>query len=195
MLLTLLFAGCTSLKRCAYEGINRDEWQKPDEVIRVLGIGPGDLIADVGSGGGYFTFRLARATGPSGKVYAVDVDADMNSYIANRARDEGVANIEVILAKPDDPLLPPPGVDLLFITNTYHHLDNRRAYFAKASKYLRGGGRVAIIEFSDNSWFATFNSHHTSKDTIKKEMSEAGYKLEREFDFLPKQNFLVFAKK
>ena len=195
LLVVLLLASCTSLKRCAYEGINRDEWQKPDEVIRGLGIRPGDRIADLGSGGGYFTFRLARATGPTGKVYAVDVDKGMNDYVANRARQEGHSNIEVILAKPDDPLLPESGVDIIFTTNTYHHLENRPAYFANATKYLRQDGRIAIIDFSGKQWFEFFGGHYTPREVIKREMKEAGYVLQREFDFLPKQYFLVFSKK
>ena len=195
LLVVLLLAGCTSLKRCAYEGFDRDEWQKPDEVIRKLAIRPGDRIADLGSGGGYFTFRLARATGPTGKVYAVDVDEGMNDYVANRARQEGHSNIEVILAKPDDPLLPESGVDIIFTTNTYHHLENRPAYFANASKYLRRDGRIAIIDFSGKQWFALFGGHYTPAEVIKREMKEAGYVLQREFDFLPKQYFLVFSKK
>ncbi len=191
----LLLAGCTSLKRCAYEGINRDQWQKPDKVIRSLGIRSGDRIADLGSGGGYFTFRLARATGPKGKVYAVDVDKGMNEYVANRSRQESLSNIEVILAKPDDPLLPQSGIDIVFTTNTYHHLENRPAYFAKVGKYLRQGGRIAIVEFSGTHWLPFLGSHYTSSEVIKREMSEAGFVLQREFDFLPKQNFLVFTKK
>ena len=73
-LLILAFAGCTTLKRYAYEGFNRDKWQKPEEVIRALRIQPGQVVADLGSGSGYFTFRLARAVDPGGKVYAVDVE-------------------------------------------------------------------------------------------------------------------------
>ncbi len=194
LLVVLLLASCTSLKRCAYEGINRDEWQKPDEVIRGLGIRPGDRIADLGSGGGYFTFRLARATGPTGKVYAVDVDEGMNDYVANRARQEGHSNIEVILAKPDDPLLPESGADIIFTTNTYHHLENRPAYFANASKYLRRDGRIAIIDFSGKQWFEFLGGHYTPAEVIKREMKEAGYHLQKEFDFLPKQYFLIFSK-
>jgi len=76
----LLFGStaCTDIKKWAYEGFNRDEWQKPEEVIKALSIQPGDHVADLGSGSGYFTFRLADAVGPTGKVYAVDIDKDMN---------------------------------------------------------------------------------------------------------------------
>lgn len=193
-MVTLLIAGCTTLKRCAYEGVNRDQWQKPHAVIRALGIAPGDRIADLGSGGGYFTFRLARATGPKGRVYAVDIDKGMVDYVSNRARQEGLSNIEVILARPDDPQLPQSAIDIVFTTNTYHHLENRPAYFAKVGKYLRQGGRIAIVEFSGKHWLPFLGSHYTSGQVIKSEMNDAGFALQREFDFLSKQSFLVFAK-
>jgi predicted methyltransferase len=193
-LLLLTFAGCTTLKRYAYEGFNRDEWQKPEEVIRALRIQPGQVVADLGSGSGYFTFRLARAVGPGGKVYAVDVDEGMNRYITAQARERGLTNIEVILAKRDDPLLPSSGVHMIFSTNTYHFLENRAAYFANASKYLRPGGRVVIIDFSSRQWFDILGAHYTPGDVIKGEMKKAGYALQEELDFLPRQHFLVFSK-
>lgn len=194
LLFALAFAGCTTLKRCAYEGFNRDEWQKPEEVVRSLGIKTGDRIADLGSGSGYFTFRLARAVGPRGKVYAVDVDEGMNQYITVQALERGLANIDVIRAKPDDPLLPSSGVDMIFSTNTYHLLENRSAYFANASTYLRPNGRVVIIDFGGRQWFDLFGSHYTPGELIKSEMKKAGYTLQREFDFLPKQHFLIFGR-
>ena len=193
-LLALAIAGCTTLKRCAYEGFNRDEWQKPEEVIRALRIEPGQVIADLGSGSGYFTFSLARAVGPGGTVYAADVDEGMNQYITAQARERGLTNIDVILAKRDDPLLPPAGVHMIFSTNTYHFLENRTAYFANASKYLRPGGRVVIIDFSSRQWFDIFGAHYTPGDVIKSEMKKAGYTLQQEFEFLPRQHFLVFSK-
>jgi len=186
-------AGCTQLKRFAYEGWGRDKWQKPDEVIRSLQLQPGNRVADLGSGGGYFTFRLAKAVGPSGHVYAVDVDEGLNAYIAGRARDEGFNNVDVILAKYDDPLLPAAGVDLVFTSDTYHHLENRVAYFRNARKYLRPGGRVAIIEFAGKGWFDSWFGHWTPSETIRTEMEAAGYRLQQEFTFLPRQFFLVFA--
>src|SRR3990172_10180428 len=109
--LAFLAGACTQLKRCAYEEIGRDEWQQPERVVEALALEPRSRGADLGAGGGYFTFRLARAVGPAGRVYAVDVDEGLNDYVASRARDEGLANVGVILAKYDDPLLPPAGVD------------------------------------------------------------------------------------
>jgi ubiquinone/menaquinone biosynthesis C-methylase UbiE len=190
----VLLAGCTALKKCAYEGFGRDGWQQPERVLQSLAIKPGERIADLGSGGGYFTFRLSQAVGPTGKVYAVDVDKDMLEDLAERAKNDGYRNIEKVLAKYDDPSLPESGVDLIFTSNVYHHIEARAKYFADAARYLRPGGRIAIVDFNGKHWSATFVGHTTPVELIKKEMEEAGYRLEREFDFLDRQSFLVFSK-
>ncbi|HEY5543363.1 MAG TPA: class I SAM-dependent methyltransferase [Candidatus Binatia bacterium] len=191
----LLMAGCAQLKQCAYAGINRDEWQQPQKVIAALKIQPGASVADLGSGGGYFTFRLAEAVGPSGKVYAVDIDRDMVDLIAERATKEERSNVEVILARPEDPSLPKAGVDLIFTSNTYHHIEDRVAYFANLRKYLRRNGRVAIIEFDRRGWLEGLLRHYTPSEFIKREMEQAGYMLQQEFDFLNRQSFLIFVPK
>jgi arsenite methyltransferase len=189
------FAGCAQLKQCAYEGVNRDDWQHPQKVVAALNIGPGDRVADLGSGSGYFTFRLADAVGPGGKVYAVDIDQDMVELIAKRVRQETRSNIEPVLATPNDPLLPKNGVDLIFTSNTYHHIDKRIAYFANLRKYLRPGGRVAVIDFDRRSWFEGLFRHYTPKEFIKPEMEQAGYSLQEDLDFLDRQSFLIFTLK
>jgi ubiquinone/menaquinone biosynthesis C-methylase UbiE len=186
--------GSTSLKRFAYESFGRDGWQHPDRVIGSLGIQSGDHIADLGSGGGYFTFRLAEAVSPNGKVYAVDVDSEMNEYVEERAREERYGNIETILAEYHDPLLPEGEIDLIFTCNTYHHIEERVAYFSRAKRYLRAEGRIAIIEFSGKGWFQRLFSHSTDRDVIRGEMEAAGYRLESKYDYLPRQHFLVFSK-
>jgi ubiquinone/menaquinone biosynthesis C-methylase UbiE len=188
----LLAAGCAQLKQCAYAGINRDEWQQPERVIAALNLQPGDVVADLGSGGGYFTFRLAEAVGPTGKVYAVDIDRDMVDLIARRATEEGRRNIEVILAKPEDPSLPKASLDLVFTSNTYHHIKNRVAYFANLRQCLLPDGRVAIVEFDRRGWLEGLLRHYTPSEFISREMEQAGYNLQHEFDFLDRQSFLIF---
>lgn len=103
LLIAAACTGCTSFKRWLNEGFGRDGWQHPEEVLQALNLKDGQFVADLGSGSGYFTFRLAEAVRPTGKVYAVDADPGMNDYVAARAREERYANIDVILAKPDDP--------------------------------------------------------------------------------------------
>ena len=194
LVLLTLGADCTGFKRWSYEGGSRDEWQSPDAVVAALDLQPGHQVADVGSGSGYFTGRLAKAVSPGGRVFAVDVDADMNAFLEARLREEGVENVEVVLATEDDPGLPPEGIDLLFTSNTYHHLPDRTAYFGKAARYLRSGGRIAIIEYDDEraGWFARAFGHNTPRDTIVSELEAAGYRLVAEPGFLSRQNFLIF---
>ena len=192
-LLLFLTPACTDLKKWAYEGFNRDEWQKPEEVIKALAIQSGEQIADLGAGSGYFTFRLADAAGPTGRVYAVDIDKEMNADLAQEVQDRDYTNIEVVLAKATDPGLKDNKVDLIFSSNTYHHLKDRSKYFANIRKYLSPQGRIAIIDFSGESWFVSFIGHYTPSEVIQKELGEAGYTLEKEFQFLPDQVFLIFS--
>lgn len=195
LLILVVVAGCARLKQCAYEGFTRDQWQQRDRVIESLQIRPGDQVADIGSGGGYFVFSLAKAVGPAGKVYAVDIDEEMTGLVAQQAKKEGARNVEVIVAKPDDPLLPLSGIDIIFTSNTYHHLDNRVSYLRNLHKYLRPDGRIAIIEFDRRGWLSGLWKHYTAPEFIKREMEQAGYSLQREFDFLDRQSFLIFVSK
>ncbi len=193
-LLAILVTGCTALKQCAYEGFSRDEWQQPDKVIQSLRIQPGAIIADLGSGSGYFTFRLANAVGPTGKVYAVDVDSAINEALKERAKRERADTVVVVSAKPDDPQLPEP-VDLIFTSNTYHHIDNRIAYFAALIKQLRPSGRLAVIDYDRTAWLEGLWGHYTPREFIKRELEQAGYELQNDFDFLERQSFLIFVPK
>lgn len=184
----LFLAGCGPVKRCAYEGFDRDEWQQPERVVADLGLAPGAKVADLGAGGGYFTFRLARAVGPGGRVYAVDIDEGMNAHVAREARKQGLANVRTVLAATDDARLPEP-VDLFFTSNTYHHLEERTAYFRGVrERQLAPGGRVAIIEFRPGK-----TSHSTERETIESEMAAAGFRLVKSFDYLERQTYLLFA--
>ena len=189
--LTLLLAGCVGLKRCAYEGIGRDRWQQPERVIAALSLERGAQVADIGSGTGYFTFRLADAAGPEGRVYAVDIDEQLVEHLAERARDEGYPTVESVLAAPDDPRLEPGSIDLVFTCNTFHHIEDRIAYFARVRTLLRPGGRVAIVE-GRPGWFQRVFPHATDPDEIQRDMEAAGYRLLDSHDWLSQQSFQVF---
>lgn len=188
-----ILGGCGPFKRFLYEGSSRDEWQQPERVIAALGIRSGDRVADLGSGSGYFTLRLARAVGPDGRVYAVDVDEDMNEYLRERVAKAGLANVDVVLGRFDDPLLPDGGVDLVLIVDTYHHLENRPAYFRNLRRDLEPGGRVAVIDYDGRKgWFVRLMEHTTPREELLREMAEAGYEVAEEFDFIDRQSFVIF---
>ena len=175
---------------------DRDQYQKPREVIDALNLKPGLAVADLGSGSGYFTRRFIEAVTETGKVYAVDVEPEMLKYA-----EESVVHMhrsytaEFILARPDNPKLPYESIDLLFLCNTYHHLDERTKYFSNTKSSLKPGGRLAIIDFyhDERSGELGFPKQHlVPRETVIKELTDAGYKLLREHTFLPKQYFLEF---
>ena len=192
-LLLLVLPSCTAWKRCAYESAGRDDWQKPDEVVAALGIQPGDQVADLGAGSGYFTASLARAVGPSGRVYAVDVDEEMNEYLRERLAKEGVDNVEIVLGEYSDPKLPDGQIDLLFTSNTYHHIEERADYFRRVRTDLAPGGRVAVIEYDGSEGlFVKWMGHYTGKQVILDEMGEAGYGVAEDLAILDRQSFVIF---
>lgn len=180
-----------ALKSFAYSGLRRDRWQHPDRVLAASDVTDGERIADLGAGGGYFTYRLARAVGPDGRVYAVDTDADMRARIRDRAHRAGHGNIVTVAARDDDPGLPEP-VDLILIVDAFHHLpDDRIGYLAGLAGALRPGGRIAIIEPRPR-WYLF--GHATAPERIRVTSERAGYTAAGEHDFLPRQSFTVFAR-
>ncbi|MBW2242542.1 MAG: class I SAM-dependent methyltransferase [Deltaproteobacteria bacterium] len=197
ILLVLLVAllasspGCAWLKRLAYAGSDRDEWQQPDRVVSSLGLAADALVADLGAGGGYFTFRLADAV-KDGRVYAVDIDPAMTDFIASKAKEDGYANVSVVQAGADDARLPEP-VDWVFTSNTFHHLPDQATYFARLKSHLKPGGRVAVVEYAPRQGWSLLGDHATSKDEIVSALTEAGYRLDADYSFLDRQSFLVFA--
>lgn len=175
----------------AFDDPARDAWQKPEEVIRALALASDALVADVGSGTGYFAVRLSRAV-PRGHVYGADVESDMVRYLAERGRREGLTNLTAVQAAPDDPRLPRP-VDLVLLVNTYHHVAHRPAYFERLRGALRPGGRVAIVDFLPDAPAGPPRQARIPAAFVKEEMGQAGYGLVTEHTFLPHQYFLVFA--
>jgi len=127
----------------------RDDWQKPDLVVANLKLKPGALVADIGAGTGYFTVRLARAV-PEGKVFALDVEPDMVRHIDERARTEKLANVVARQNRADNPGLAEP-VDVAFLCDVVHHIEDRPAFFAKLRERLRPGGRIVIVDFAPDA--------------------------------------------
>ena len=174
----------------------RDEYQKPEEVVAALALVPGMAVADLGSGSGYFTRRFADAVTETGMVYAIDIEPEMLAFVKeSMARRNRPHRTEYILADADDPKLPSQSVDLIFLCNTFHHLEDRQAYFAKLTSALKPGGRIAIIDFyhDERSGPIGFPRRHlVSRERVVDELTEAGYRLINEHTFLPRQYFLEF---
>jgi arsenite methyltransferase len=190
----VVLVGCAEL---AYQHMNdpkRDAWQKPEKVVEKLTIAPGSRIADIGAGGWYFTWYLAGATGPSGKVYAVEIDETALAIIKKEMASRGITNVMPIRAEPQNAKLP-EAVDLVFSCDTYHHMDERVTYFRSLVQSLKANGRIAILDFHSHGFFSSLLGHGTAKEEVQREMGTAGYRLVNDFTFIGSQHFQIFAKK
>ena len=144
--LILALTGCAGWNYQDMTDPSRDAWQKPQGVVEHLSIIPGSRVADLGAGGGYFTWHLAKAVGPRGTVFAVDINPEALDTIFKEMVARGTPNVRPIQAKLDNPRLPDP-VDLVFSSDTYHLMNDRETYFRSLASSLRPSGRVAILDF------------------------------------------------
>jgi len=173
-----------------FDDPERDAWQKPHEVIQALALKPDAVIADIGSGTGYFSVRFANMT-PKGRVYGVDTEPDMVKYLAERAKREGLKNVTAVAGAPGDPRLPEKA-DLIILVDVYHHVEDRERYFRQLQKSLKPGGRIAVIDFRMESPVGPPQRARIAPQRVKDELKRAGFTLAQEHDFLPNQYFLVF---
>lgn len=170
-------------------GGDRDSWQKPDEVIYELHLKPKQVVADIGAGEGYFSFRIAT-TEPTVKVYAAEIEKEMVKDLAETAKERAIRNVLPFQINPSTPNLPEK-IDLALLVDTYHEMNNRIEYFEKLRSFLRPNGRIAIIDVPTDSIGAK-GEHKISKDNVVKELTAAGFRLDREVAILPEQYFLIF---
>ncbi|MCD6574605.1 class I SAM-dependent methyltransferase [Candidatus Aerophobetes bacterium] len=172
-----------------------DPKNKPDQIIEAIALKPGQIIADIGAGGGYFSLRFAKIVGREGKVYAVDVNPDFLEFIKNSAKEKKLNNVITKLTTENRLDLPEKSLDFIFMRNITHHISNRVKYFENLKKFLKPDGRVIIIEYKPGKSlsFRGIFGHHVAKEIIVREMEEAGYLLEKEFDFLPEQHFTIYS--
>jgi ubiquinone/menaquinone biosynthesis C-methylase UbiE len=175
------------------EDPGRNAWQKPEEVMARLGLKPGETVADIGAGSSYFTVRLARAVGPSGRVYAVDIDQRMLEYIQQRAKKDHLENIQTILADAHDPKLAPASVDLIFICDTLHHISEREKYYPLLARALKPGGRLVDVDFHKRALpLGPPVEMKISRKALVEEVKPAGFNLVKDYEFLPYQYFIIF---
>ena len=175
------------------ENPQRDSEQRPEEVLKTLGIKQGEAIADIGAGSGYFAFRFARQVGDSGRVYAVDINSDMILFMNRKIRDLKLRNVSTVLSAPDDPLLVDDSVNRFFICNTWHHVQNRPNYLTLMKKILKPGGQIIVLDYHKKELpVGPPPEMKMAREDVIKEMESGGFKLAQEHTFLPYQYFLVF---
>jgi arsenite methyltransferase len=191
-----LMASAQQQRRTAEEYIKvleterRIEGLQITKVIETLKVKPGQRVADLGSGSGLFARPMAQKLGDKGLVYAIDVDPGLLKHVEKTAADQKITNIKTILAAEDDPKIPEK-VDLIIIIDTLHHIGNQGPYLKGLKKYLKRGGRVAIVDFS-NEWPAGHESMRYSLDQLEGWMKDAGFKRAEKHDFLNNNFFVIY---
>lgn len=176
----------------AFESDERSEWQKPDEVIKLMGDLNGKTVMDIGSGTGYFSFRIAEK---GAKVICADVDDRFISMIEERKKDEGWTDDQIVTRKVpyDSPELAENEVDAVIIVNTYHHIEDRDIYFAKVKTGLKPGGKLYNIDFFKKELpFGPPVSMKIDEEQVIGELLKAGFtKFEVNTTLLPNQYIII----
>ena len=166
----------------------------PERVIDSLGVSEGDIVADIGSGGGYYSLAFGRRVGETGRVYAIDTEEQNLAYVKQQAEEQAIHSIATVLSGGDEIQLPQASIDLIFTRNIVHHLSEPVAYFAALKRFLKPDGRVAVIDYRKQrgfSFVALFR-HYVSEETILELMEQARSERVERFDFLAGQSFNVF---
>ncbi len=174
---------------------NRIARLKISETIAKLKIKPGDVVSDIGAGSGIFCPPLAKAVSPTGKVYAGDIDQELLDHIARKAKEQQVTNIQTVLGKFIDPNLPRTDVDLAFINDVLHHIEDRAGYLKNLARYVKPSGRITVIDF-----YPELGAHKSepalqiTKDQTAAWRAAIGFKPVEEFGLFDDKWFVVYSR-
>ena len=170
----------------------RDAWQRPDEVVSLLEVGPGLIVADLGAGTGYFERRLSHQVGAAGKVLALDVEPALIAYLEERGRREAWRGVEARLVPVDDPQLGEARIDRILIVDTWHHLGDRAGYARKLAFALRAGGKLAVVDFTPEAPMGPPAAMRIAAEQVVAELTAAGLQATIAREDLPHQ-YVVLA--
>jgi ubiquinone/menaquinone biosynthesis C-methylase UbiE len=170
---------------------DRDKWQQPERVLEAFGVKEGDIVADIGAGSGYFTFRLADKVGSSGKVYAVDIQQEMLDYIKKKTEKGGINNIILVKSTETGSNLPPACCNKILVADCYLELSSPVELMKNLRNALKPGGEIAVIDKNMGAEGPPLEWRVPMEEAIG-QMEEAGYKLMKTYDFLEYQYFLIF---
>jgi ubiquinone/menaquinone biosynthesis C-methylase UbiE len=173
----------------------REYEEQPSKAIAALDIKPGQVVADVGAGSGYYTVRLAERVGPTGQVFATDIQPEMLALLRARVTRARLDNVETVLSADADPRLPEGRFDLILMVDVYHELARPQAVLQKLRASLKPDGRLVLIEFrKESTWVPIREEHKMSVKEARMELEAEGYRFDRVIDVLPWQHILVFRR-
>jgi ubiquinone/menaquinone biosynthesis C-methylase UbiE len=173
----------------------REDEEHPTKVIDALELKGGEVVADLGAGSGYFTFKLAPKVGEKGKVLAVDIQDEMIAELKKRIEKNKVANVETVQCTESDPKLPEEGVDIVLMVDVYHEIAFPYEVMAAIRKALKPGGRMVFVEYrKEDPKVPIKEIHKMSIEQLKKEMAVVGLEHLKTVDTLPRQHIAIFVK-
>lgn len=165
---------------------------KPHEVINSMNLEDGDVVGDIGAGGGYFSFEFSKVVGENGKVYAIDTNQKSLDYIESKSKKLGINNIETVLVN-EYGLDLAENVDMFFMRNVFHHLTDPVAYFKSIRPLLKNNGKITLLEYNKKKLgFVGIFGHYTPEYELVKQMELAGFRVFENYNFLPEQSFNIF---
>lgn len=177
------------------ERSEREIEEMPEAALDAIGIKPGMVVADVGAGVGYMTLRLAKRVGPSGKVYAEDIQPEMITMLRERMQKANLHNIKPVLGLEADPKLPPGSCDVILMVDVYHELSRPQEMLSRIRTALKPDGRLVLLEYKKEDPAIPIRSEHKmSIGEAKSEVEHEGFKLDTNVKELPRQHVLVFHK-
>jgi ubiquinone/menaquinone biosynthesis C-methylase UbiE len=173
----------------------RELEEEPDLAMRLIRVPRGATVADLGAGSGYFTVRLARAVGDTGKVYAVDIQAGMLTLLQRTVERARLANVIPVLGAEDDPRLPAESLDLVLMVDVYHELASPQVTLGHLKRALKPGGRLVLLEYrAEDPDVPIRPEHKMTKAQVKLEVEHEGFKQQRVYDDLPRQHLIIFTR-
>jgi ubiquinone/menaquinone biosynthesis C-methylase UbiE len=173
----------------------REAEEKPELALDALGIRAGMTVADVGAGTGYMSLRMARRVGPTGKVYANDLQPEMLKKLRSNSQREKLSNVETVQGTESDPKLPPNTMDLVLLVDVYHEFSQPQAMLDKIRESLKPDGRLVLLEYRKEDPSVPIRPEHKmSVAEVKTEVEAEGYKLDQVIEKLPRQHIIVFRK-
>ena len=173
----------------------RETEEAPDQALDLLNLRAGMTVADVGAGTGYMSLRMARRVGPTGKVYANDLQPEMLQKLRAKSQREKISNVETVLGTERDPKLPANTMDLVLLVDVYHEFSEPQAMLAKIRESLKPDGRLVLLEYRKEDPSVPIRPEHKmSVAEVKTEVEAEGYKLDQVIEKLPRQHIIIFRK-
>jgi ubiquinone/menaquinone biosynthesis C-methylase UbiE len=181
--------------RKTLEQPSRIEGLKIPEIVASLNLKPGEVVADLGAGTGVFSVPMAKGVGPNGKVYSVEIDKGYLPIIEEKAKDAQVSNVRTVLGEFGSPKLPSQDVDIAFMHDVLHHVEDRAGYLKNSATYIKRTGRFVVIDFkADQSPHKDQPNLIVSEDQVTGWMKTAGFSKVQKVDLFPDKYFLIFSR-